>query len=196
MGWFAAVGGCSRDADARDGASGTFLSAADGRRIPDFSLIERSGRRVSLDDLAGRVWVADFVFTTCRGPCPQLSLRMRSLNQALRKLGDSVKTVSFSVDPLHDTPPILRVYAEHYGADADSWWFLTGKDETAMHELITAGFLQALSPSRGGSPIIHSTRFVLVDRKGRIRGWYDGMAAASKASILRDVKRLLSEPRG
>ncbi len=102
----------------------------------------------------------------------------------------------FSVDPTYDQPPVLSTYAERYGADPNRWWFLTCDDEPAMHELVTAGFLQALSPAKGGAPIIHSTRFVLVDREGYIRAWYDGLEASSKPWILRDVERLLNEPAG
>lgn len=162
--------------------------------VPEFSLIGRDGRTVSKADLLGHVWVADFIFTTCAGPCPELSLRMRSLQQSLRRFGGDVKLVSFSVDPEYDQPPVLRAYAKRYEADPDLWWFLTCNDENAMHELVKVGFLQALSPGGRGTPIIHSTRFVLIDRMGRIRSWYDGLEASSKPLILRDVQRLLSEP--
>lgn len=164
--------------------------------VPGFSLTERTGRGVTLEDLRGHVWIADFIFTTCAGPCPELSLRMRSLQKDVARYGGDVKLVSFSVDPTYDQPPVLSAYAKRYGADPSLWWFLTCDDEPAMHELITAGFLQGLSPAKGGAPIIHSTRFVLVDRQGYIRAWYDGLEASSKPRILRDVERLLSEPAG
>ena len=164
------------------------------KAVPEFSLIGRDGRMVSKADLLGHVWVADFIFTTCTGPCPELSLRMRSLQEGMRKLDGDVKLVSFSVDPEHDQPPVLRAYAKRYEADPTLWWFLTCNDESAMHELVKVGFLQPLSPGERATPIIHSTRFVLIDRAGRIRSWYDGLEAASKRLILRDVQRLLSEP--
>lgn len=162
--------------------------------LPDFALTERSGRAVTKADLRGTVWVADFIFTTCAGPCPELTLRLSSLCTALADLGDGVKCVSLSVDPLYDRPEILAKYAARYHANPDRWWFLTADDESEMHELVTAGFLQALSPRKGGSPIIHSTRFVLIDRLGRIRGWHDGLDPGSKRRIVADVKHLLAEP--
>ena len=162
-------------------------------RLPSFSLTERSGKTITLDDFSGVVWVADFIFTTCSGPCPELGMRMASLSSGLERFGGQAKTVSFSVDPAHDRPAVLRRYADKFQADPDGWWFLTSDDEAVMHELVTAGFLQALAPSKGGSPIIHSTRFVLVDQTGRVRALYDGMEATSKFAIIRDVQRLLKE---
>ncbi len=166
------------------------------KRLPEFTFLERDGRTVTRDDLLGRIWIADFIFTTCAGPCPTLSLRMRSLQQGIAKYDGDVKLVSFSVDPTYDRPSVLSAYAKRYQADPKLWWFLTSGDEESMYELVQKGFLQALSPSTGGSEIIHSTQFVLVDRKGAIRTWYDGLEATSKALILRDVERLLSEPSG
>jgi cytochrome oxidase Cu insertion factor (SCO1/SenC/PrrC family) len=162
--------------------------------LPDFTLTERSGRTVTKSDLRGIVWVADFIFSTCAGPCPELTLRMSSLCKALADLGDGVKCVSVTVDPTYDRPAVLAKYADRYAADADGWWFVTGDEENAVHELVTAGFLQALSPAKGGSPIIHSTRFVLIDKLGRIRTWHDGLDPASKRQIIADVKYLLAEP--
>ena len=150
-----------------NGAAGKPLPVV--ARVPSFSLTERSGKTVTNEDLLGTVWVADFVFTTCAGPCPELTLRMRSLQKDIARFGGKAKVVSFTIDPNYDQPPVLRAYANHYQADPDLWWFLTGNDEAAMHQLVTAGFLQALSPGQGGTAIIHSTQFVLLDKQGRIR---------------------------
>ena len=162
--------------------------------VPEFSLIERSEKTVTNADLLGTVWVADFVFTTCAGPCPELTLRMRSLQKDIARYGGKVKVVSFSLDPTYDQPPVLRAYAKRYQADPDLWWFLTCGDEKMMHQLVKAGFLQAVTAAGGGAPIIHSTQFVLIDQQGRIRSWHDGLQAASKALILKDIERLLAEP--
>ena len=164
--------------------------------VPEFTLVERDGRTVTSADLNGYVWIADFVFTRCAGPCPTLSLRMRSLQKGISEYDGDVKLVSFSVDPEYDQPPVLRAYADRYTADPKLWWFLTCNDEPVMYDLVQKGFMQALSASSGGTPIIHTTRFVLVDRQGYIRAWYDGLEAASKPLILRDVGRLLAEPAG
>ncbi len=165
-------------------------------QVPDFSLTERDGRRVRRGDLLGHVWVADFIFTACTGPCPELTLRLRSLQSSLGKADLGVKLVSFTLDPETDTPAVLRRYAKRYHADPDRWWFLTGDGQERMHKLVQEGFLQAVSPASNGRPLIHSTRFVLVDQQGRIRAWYDGLDPKSKPLILRDIESLLNEPTG
>lgn len=162
-------------------------------RVPDFSLIERSGATVTRADLLGKVWVADFVFTSCAGPCPEMSLRMRSLQQTLKKTGRDVVLVTVTVDPTRDTPKILARYADKYHADPKQWLFLTGSDEQAIHDLVLKGFLQALAPATKDSPIIHSTRFVLVDKRGRIRKAHEGLDVTVRDQLLHDLDKLLSE---
>jgi len=180
----------------RSGASGQYADQPLPvlKEVPRFSLTERDGRIVTPDDLLGSVWVAGFFFTSCTGPCPELSLRMRSLQEGLRQFNGEAKLVSFSVDPSFDTPAVLSVYAKRYSADPKLWWFLTTESEQAMHSLVKEGFLQALSPRTAGSAIIHTTQLLLVDQGGRIRTWYDGLDPGSKRLALRDVKKLLAEP--
>lgn len=164
-------------------------------QVPDFTLTERSGRPIGRADLMGKVWAANFVFTNCSGPCPTLSLRMRSVQQSVLAepgLAD-VRLVTFTLDPASDTVDVLRAYADKHEADPQRWWFVTGADERAMHELVKTGFLQAVSRATADGTIVHSTYFVLVDRKGRIRAVHDGLSPDSKPLILRDLRRLVDE---
>ena len=163
--------------------------------IPDFSLVERSGRAVTRDDLLGRVWIANFIFTSCAGPCPALTRRMAELQSALRKHYGDVRLVSFSVDPTYDTPAVLTRYAERFHADPDAWWFLTTDDEAAMHRLVREGFLSIVEPGADAGATLHSTSLILVDRQGRIRGLYDGDDRDAKPVLIADVERLLLERR-
>ncbi len=163
-------------------------------RVPDFSLTESSGQAVTSDDLRGVVWLADFIFTTCAGPCPELTLRMHGLQQSLKRRSGDVRLVSFTLDPGYDTPKVLKAYARRSGADPELWWFLTGDDEPAIRTLVEEGFLQTVVPKSDENPIIHSTYFVLVDRAGRIRGFYQGLESASMPRILNDIDKLLREP--
>ena len=162
---------------------------------PDFELTERSGRTVTAGDLAGKVWVADFIFTTCAGPCPLMSTHMAALQRATEDL--DVQLVSFSVDPERDTPEVLSEYAARYKADPERWLFLTGPKQ-ALYDMIQKGFLLAVddgSLTEGGKPgpgiITHSVKFVLVDREGRIRGYYSGEEAGVVQEILPDIQRLV-----
>ncbi len=162
--------------------------------VPAFTLIERSGRPISRDDLAGRPWVADFIFTRCTGMCPALSTRMADLRRALREQGLDARVVSFSVDPSHDTPDVLREYAKRFAAD-DDWLFVTG-DRAALYHLIGQGFRLSVAErapeqaADGEELITHSDRFVLVDAEGRIRGYYHGTDPDAVPALLQDLARI------
>lgn len=161
--------------------------------VPSFALTERSGRALRAEDLAGRVWIADFVFTRCPDVCPALTRRMARL-QGLADGADGVRLVSFSVDPSHDTPEVLRVYAAHAGA-RDDWLFVTGPRE-AMAALLRDGFRVAFADDGpAAAPITHSDRFVLVDRQLRIRGYYHGGDADDVERLADDAAALRDGPR-
>lgn len=155
---------------------------------PEFNLTERSNRKVTRQDLAGKVWVADFIFTHCAGSCPTMSSNMRKLQD---KLFEDIRLVSFSVDPYRDTPEVLTEYANRYGADRDRWLFLTGDPET-IQKLSVGGFKLALDPTSGteAEPITHSSRFVLVARDGNIHGYYGTEEPKDLDRLVKDANNL------
>jgi protein SCO1 len=163
-------------------------------QLPDFSLTERDGRKITLADLRGKVWIADFFYTTCPGPCPMLSSRLSSLHRETSSLED-VALVSISTDPAKDTPDVLQQYAAKFGAD-QKWLFLTG-DKAVIFDLANKGFKLNLTEEGGTprEPVTHSTKLVLVDQSGTVRGFYDGLKAEETETILRDVRALLNEPK-
>jgi protein SCO1 len=155
--------------------------------VPDFQLTAQTGQNLSRQSLAGHVWVADFMFTTCPGPCPRMSSQMHQVQKATADIPD-VKLVSFTVDPAHDTPTVLAAYAKHFLAEPQRWYFLTGPAAT-LNRLGLAGFkLNAVDGS-----LDHSTRFVLVDRAERIRGYYLSSDDDFLKTLLRDMRRLERE---
>lgn len=160
-------------------------------QVRNVTLVERSGKPVALADLRGKIWVADFIFTHCQGPCPLMSTRMRELQQRLAAFPD-VQLVSISVDPERDTPAVLAEYARRYQADPGKWWFLTGRRED-IYELIRADFKLTVMEATATAPITHSTRFVLVDPVGRIRGYYDSTDPAALTRLVEDINRLRKE---
>jgi protein SCO1/2 len=165
--------------------------------VPPFALTERSGRTVTNHDLAGKIWVADFIYTTCPGPCPAVTAGMARLQDAVAH-DPQVQLVTFTVDPQTDTPPVLAQYADRYGADPNRWWFLTGP-EKPLYDLIQNGFLQAVQDNRGQPAqegqftVTHSTYLALVDADGNVRGFYSGVGADGRADLLRDIKILEKE---
>ena len=160
---------------------------------PDFSLVERSGRPVSAGDLRGRVWIADFIYTQCRDTCPLQSRAMAALRTDLKGYGD-LRSVSISVDPLTDTPALLSRYADRYGADPERWLFLTG-ELGEIRRIVQDGFRLSAAPVDGHThdPVVfHSTRFVLVDRDGIIRGYYESRDPRALERLRRNARSLLA----
>jgi len=153
---------------------------------PRFQLTTQDGAPFDSKSLTGHVWVADFVYTTCTGPCPMMSSQMHQL-QALTAETPDVKLVSITVDPQHDTPPVLAEYAKHFKYDPARWVFLTGDQAT----LNTAGLGFKLNSVDGSTT--HSTRFVLVDRRQQIRGYYLTSDDGFLHRLLHDIRQLERE---
>jgi cytochrome oxidase Cu insertion factor (SCO1/SenC/PrrC family) len=161
-------------------------------QVPEFSMIEANGKPVHLSDLRGRVWMADFIFTHCAGQCPRMTHGMAQLQMELPKREDW-RLVSVSVDPERDTPEVLTKYADMYGADRSHWLFLTG-NKTAIRQMIRNSFRMSVEDNADSQdePILHSSKIVLVDRDGLIRGYYDGTERDSLKQLVEDVSRLLA----
>ncbi|HVY91457.1 MAG TPA: SCO family protein [Bryobacteraceae bacterium] len=154
--------------------------------VPHFQLIDQSGRAFDSSKLSGHVWVADWVFTNCEGPCPRMTSHMRQIQT---KTDGSIQLVSFTVDPKRDTPPVLEAYAKKFDYDDKRWSFLTGQVST-LNNLDANAFKLGYV---GGDDFEHSTRFVLVDQKGRIRGYYGLSDGDPVAKIAKDADRLEKE---
>src|SRR5437899_5616693 len=159
--------------------------------VPEFQLTNQNGQPFGSTQLRGKIWIADFIYTTCPGPCPMISSRMSELQKPLEKT--DVHLVSFTVDPAKDTPEVLRGYAEKLHAQQGRWDFLTGAQST-IYNLSQKGFKLAVSDGseETGNPV-HSTRMVLVDRHGEIRGYYDATEADAVTKVLADTSHLLRE---
>ncbi len=161
--------------------------------VPEFSLTEANGTALRRTDLLGKVWVASFVFTRCAEACPLL-MRNEARLQPDLPLRDDLRLVSFSVDPDWDTPKVLTEYAHTFGADRSRWLFLTG-DKKQVYHLASDGFhLAAVDADPAKEmPILHSTKLVLVDRGGAIRGYYDSSDPVEMQKLIRDVRQVLAE---
>lgn len=165
--------------------------------LPSFTLTERSGARVSGSDLNQGIWVADFIFTRCGGTCPIMSKSMSTLQKSLSHIPQiypPVRLVSFTVDPEWDTAERLENYADRFDADSGGWLFLRGEYEE-IQELARDGFKVGVQQGHDDplEPIIHSQSLILVDPKGRIRGYYDGTDPAALRLLIADVMRLNRE---
>lgn len=164
--------------------------------LPEFVLIDQDSQPYGTDQLRGRPWIADFIFTHCPGRCPMLTREMARIQTDLRGKGwDDVQLVSISVDPENDTPEVLAAYASKHGAQKGSWQFLTGQRDQ-IWSLGVDGFKLPIADTEDGfdGPILHSNKFVLTDRQGRIRGYYDALEKPARAKLLRDLEIVRAEP--
>lgn len=160
--------------------------------IPPFSFVDQERQTISGKNLDGKIYVADFFFTSCPSICPTMQRNMLSVFKAYQGKAD-FKLVSFTIDPRHDTIPVLKNYAEKLGAKADQWYFLLGKKED-VYQLAEKNYLVSVSENKeapGG--YVHQGWLVLVDKKGRVRGAYDGTDKKQVDQLIADVKVLMDE---
>ncbi|MGF1678701.1 MAG: SCO family protein [Candidatus Methylacidiphilales bacterium] len=175
------------------------ISISDGavrKHVPTFSLTDQRGQTLGSEDLEGKVWVAAFIFTRCPGPCPLISQNMKALFETFRAEKD-FRLVSFSLDPEHDTPEVLTVYAGMHGADPEQWHFLTGSREV-IHTLSVEGFYSAVVKTEPDQvaqlgPVIHGTRLAIVDRDGQWVAAFDATTPEGIARAEQKIRELLKD---
>ncbi len=155
--------------------------------VPHFHLISQEGQPFNSDELKGHVWVADFIFTNCPGPCLRMSTFLGRVQKATATFPD-IRMVSFSIDPARDTPAALHQFASKYQADPQRWVFLTG-EQSALNALSRDAF----HFGDVDGTLNHNTRFALVDRKGQIRGYYGTATEDPVAKVSADARRLRKE---
>ncbi len=166
-----------------------------GHTIGDFSLIDQENQKITEKTIEGKVFVAEYFFTTCQTICPIMNSQMQRIDN---KFGNNKKfqILSFTVDPEKDTPSALKAYAVAHNA-GKNWHFITGKKEK-LYALARKSFFvlkpaAAINQGDVGSDFIHTNNFVLVDKNKRIRGYYDGTNSKEVDSLLRDINLLLKE---
>ena len=155
--------------------------------IPEFEFTDSEDNLISRNDLKGKVWVADFIFTTCTMACPVMTGNMNLIHKAYKD-DDQVRIVSISVYPEYDTPEVLKEYASRYNANTDRWHFLTGPEQN-VKDVIKNGFKMGDYEDI----IFHSEKFALIDQNGNIRGYYNGMKSEDVKTLKKDITILLKQ---
>lgn len=165
-----------------------------GHRIGEFEFLNQDGQKTGLKDVKGKVFVAEYFFTTCGTICPKMNTEMQRVQEAYKNNPD-FKILSLTVDPEIDTVAQMKQYAEGHGAVKGQWHFLTGKKEDLYKLARTSFFVlkpaEAQNLGDAGSDFIHTNNFVLVDQQLRIRGYYDGTNSHEVDKLIRDIQRLL-----
>ena len=167
-----------------------------GHKIGNFSFLNQDGKVVTQQDVKGKVFVAEYFFTTCGTICPIMNVQMQRVHKVYQA-NNNVRILSFTVDPKVDTVAQMKRYAVAHGADVKSWFFLTGTQEK-LYELARKSFFvlkPAETENQGdvGSDFIHTNNFVLVDKEMRIRGYYDGTNPKEVDELIGDIALLVKE---
>ena len=175
-------------------ACGDKIEANMSEEIQDFEFTTQDNTQLSLQDLEGKWWLADFMYTNCTLVCPSMTSNMVKVQKKLKEEDLDVQIISFSVDPNYDSPNVLKEYAIEYEADLSNWYFLTGYDFETIKDLSINSFqtmLQEGTPENENDLIAHSTSFFLINPNGELIKKYDGMGTQQVDEIIEDLKKVL-----
>jgi protein SCO1/2 len=160
--------------------------------VPAFSFTNQSNETLTSEFVKGKIWVADYFFTTCTSICPKLTTHLQKVQDAY-KGDDAVKIVSFTVDPERDTAATLKRYAASYDANLSQWQFVTGAKKDLYGFARKGLFIIATDGDGGPGDFIHSENLVLMDKENHIRGYYDGTSDREVNQLIKDIQRLKKE---
>ena len=160
--------------------------------IGDFSFTNQHGEVVNNKTVANKIYVADFFFATCQSICPEMSTNLKDVQKAFEN-DDSLLILCHTVNPLHDTVEVLNAYGETYGAKKNKWHFLTGNKKEIYDLAKTSYLVNALEQDGSAEGFLHSELLLLIDKKGRIRGMYDGTNKVEVQRLIKDIKLLKQE---
>ncbi|CAM4051064.1 Cytochrome c oxidase assembly protein [Mesobacillus thioparans] len=159
--------------------------------IEDFTFTNQDNKPLSKKDLKGKVWVADFVFTSCADVCPPMTANMAKLQDMIKKEDlKNVEIVSFSVDPTVDKPEVLNEYGQKFNVDFSNWSFLTGYSQEEIEKFAFESFKAFVKKPEEGDQVIHGTDFYLIDQEGVMRKYYTGLKEVPFEQIIEDIKTL------
>lgn len=160
--------------------------------IPDFSFINQDSIVITNKDYAGKIYLADFFFTSCRTICPTMNIEMKRVHDVFQH-EDQIRYLSHTIDPETDNVRVLKNYAEGLEADPQRWNFVTGRKVDLYHMAQKGYYVSALEDAMAEDGIVHSAAIILVDREGHIRGYYDGTKHEAITSLIGDLRALLKE---
>ncbi|MBS4190404.1 SCO family protein [Bacillus sp. FJAT-49705] len=161
-------------------------------KIEDLSAVTEEGKEMGLDDLKGKVRIADFIFTNCATVCPPMTANMTKLQGLLKEKGLEVEIVSFSVDPAVDTPERLKEYALKFNADLSNWHLLTGYSQDFIEDYALKNFKTIVQKPDTDTQVIHGTSFYLIDQEGKVVKDYNGITVPFD-DIIKDASILISK---
>jgi protein SCO1/2 len=161
-----------------------------GKQIAPFSFTDQNGLSFGTDDLAGTVWVASFIFTSCETVCPPMMFEMASLQEIFKEKGIQVEFVSFTVDPEIDSPEVLEQYIQHFTDDETNWHMLSGYTQETIENLAREQFQTIVQKPDSSNQVIHGTNFYLVDDQGYLVNEYNYIDETYVEEMMKDIKKI------
>lgn len=162
-------------------------------QVRNMTFTNQLGKTVTLDSLKGKILVIDFFFSRCPSICPEMAKSMKRLQSSFINSNDSiVQFISISIDPLHDSVPQLRKFADRYTNNHDSWWFVTG-DRKEIYDFALNELKASIADTDVDTAFIHTENFFLLDRDRVVRGWYNGFDTLKQAKLVGDIPLLMLE---
>ncbi|WP_461611335.1 SCO family protein [Cytobacillus kochii] len=159
--------------------------------VEDFNYTNQDNQAVGLSDLEGKVWIADFIFTSCETVCPPMTYNMSQLQDKVKEEGiENIEFVSFSVDPTVDSPEALKDFANNYEIDFSNWHFLTGYTQEEIESFAVDSFKSLVKKPKNDDQVIHQTSIYLVDQNGVVMKDYDGVSDVPYEEIIADIKKI------
>ncbi len=159
--------------------------------VQDFTYTNQAGEQTGLADLKGKVWIADFIFTSCEDVCLPMTFNMSKLQDKAKEEGiENLQFVSFSVDPAVDTPETLKAYGDNFEADYDNWSFLTGYGQQEIEDFAKESFKTLVVKPESDDQVIHGTEFYLINQEGKVLKSYTGLKDIPYEEIIKDIKSI------
>lgn len=159
--------------------------------IPDFKFVNQYADTITAKNLDGKIYVADFFFTTCPSICPVMHRNMLNVYKEFKD-DENFRIISHTIDPKYDTIPVLKRYADKMGITGNSWWLLHGNKGDTYN--IAKSYLQSVQEKNPAGQFIHDGFFILIDKQKRIRGTYEGTDPKEVDKLIADIKILKAEP--
>lgn len=160
--------------------------------VKNISFTNQLGQKVSLNDIKNKAIVIDFFFTRCPTFCPGMAKAMKRLQDAFKKDDSFVQFISVSIDPLSDSVPQLRKFADRHNVNPDNWWLVTG-DKKEIYDFALSEMKASIADSDVDTGFIHTSNFFLLDREKIVRGWYDGFDSSKQSKLVKDIPLLMLE---
>lgn len=161
-------------------------------QVKNINFTNQLGKKVSLDDLKGKIIVVNFFFTSCPSICPGLARNMKRLQDSYKMNDTIVQFLSISIDPERDSVPRLRAFADKYNANHDSWWFVTG-NKNEIYDFALQEMKASVADVNVDTAFIHTENFFLLDTNRIVRGWYNGFDTLKLAQLAKDIPTVLIE---